>query len=234
VAAPAASCSVTTMGPWMRTLTAVAALLLLASAPASAEESEDNALVQADAKDDDWDGLKKEILDSMPDDPEEESDDNEPDENSAWHITGDYPFLEYNGFLDEDLTRKGPSNLHTGKMNLTQAKEWCAENEKCAAFNHAGEPGEGPFEFFFKEYFLLSVETEDPWTTYQKGDKIEREPEVPEGNETDDEDSELSSEGGITAEQIMEEYGVDMEKFHAENRKYETTPDVGDETPQEL
>ena len=46
------------------------------------EESEDNALVQADAKDDDWGDLKKEILDSMPDDPEEESDD------EALHVHG--------------------------------------------------------------------------------------------------------------------------------------------------
>merc|ERR1712216_583859 len=120
--------------------------------------------------------------------------------------------IEYNGFLDEDLSRP-KLNLHQGTMNLTQAKEWCIENPDCVGFNHRGEPSEGPHEFFFKDYWRLSVDTgdEEPWTSYQKGSQLEEEPVA---NETDDEDAESE----ITAERIMEEYGVDMEKFHKENK----------------
>lgn len=149
--------------------------------------------------DDEWESLKKNIMDSLPDD--EEEDEESTEAPGRWHITGGFPFIEYNGFLAEDELRDPKNmNLHSGKMTLEEAKEWCAAESKCVGFNHAGPAGDGPFEVFFKDYWKLSVETEDDWTSYQKGDPTTDEVEG------EEEPSEPTS---ISAEDVMKEYGVE-------------------------
>jgi len=89
------------------------------------------------------------------------------------------------------------------KMTMTEAKEWCAKEAKCVGFHHKGDPGEGPFEFTFKDHWSLDVEAEDVWTAYQKGEKIVHE------ELTDDE---LPPDPEITAEDIMKVHC--LEKCH--------------------
>jgi len=195
----------------------------LADDESKAEEDSDEMLTHTDEE---WAEMKKDLLDSLPEDAPE--DDNEPDEDARWHITGGYPFIEYEGFLQDDEKRdQSKMNLHKGNMTLTEAKLWCAEKKECVGFNHAGDPGEGPHQVFFKDYWSLSVETEEPWTSYEKGEQLES--EVPPVHDDDD-------HLGITAESIMEEYGVDMEEFHKENAKREFDKDSGNhnETHQQV
>merc|ERR1719183_1655549 len=139
-------------------------------------------------------------MDSLSDDSYEEEEGEQLDEDAQVHIHDDFPFIEYSGHLSRAANGEEDENLHSGKMTMTAAKEWCAKEPKCLGFHHAGDPGEGPFEFFFKEYWHLSVEHEDIWTAYQKGDKIEHEA-VPEG--------ELPS-SEISAEDVMKEFGHEI------------------------
>jgi len=214
------------MAAWTRTLFALTTLLLLGLlAPSRAEEArgghdeEDEKEVElaGDPPEDephneeDWEQLKKNIMDSLPDDEEEKEAEDE-HEHERWHMTQGYPFIEYNGFIpdDESRTMKGESstmNLHTAKMTLTEAKEWCAAKEECMAFNHAGHPEEGPFEMIFKDYWKLSnvesEEAEDAWTSYMKGPKVIDEEEGP---NDDGENPDISSE------EVMKEHGMDVDQ----------------------
>lgn len=231
------------MGPGARTIACLAALLLLAPERTRASDTDDAPAELADDEgkpeeesdemlthtDEEWAQMKKDLLDSLPDDNETEDEGGEPDEDARWHITGGYPFIEYEGFLQDDDKRDASKmNLHKGNMTLTEAKLWCAEKKECVGFNHAGEPSDGPFEVFFKDYWSLSVETEDLWTSYEKGEQLEN--EAPPAADDDGEHLE------ITAESIMEEYGVDMEEFHRENSKREFDKDSGNhnETHQKI
>lgn len=201
----------------MRKFAALAAVLLL-GVHVHAEEDDDEAPVEMaepepedepekTQTDEEWESLKKNIMDSLPDDPEEEDEDHHSAidlENARYHITDGFPFIEYTGFLSEDPGTDGPKkNIHSGTMTLTEAKEWCAAKEECKAMNHAGDAGEGPFEFFFKDYFHLSVEhpSDDPWTSYQKGSKVTQDA-IP--------DHELEPMPEISAEDVMKEYGESL------------------------
>lgn len=115
-----------------------AVLLLLLELPAltwaedaevmSAKDAEDAPETHSDEE---WEQLKKNIMDSLPDDDDEHhEEDDDPDEDARWHITGGYPFIEYNGFLDEDPSREHKNtdgvlntNLHVGTMTLEEAKD---------------------------------------------------------------------------------------------------------------
>jgi len=200
----------------MRKFVALAAVFLLGVHVHAEEEDDEGAVEIAEPAaeeapqtntDEEWESLKKNIMDSLPDDPEEEDEDSDNHhssidfENARYHITDGFPFIEYTGFLDEDATRDATKqNIHSATMTLTEAKEWCAAKEECKAMNHAGDAGEGPFEFFFKDYWHLSVEhpSEDPWTSYQKGSKISQEATP---------DHELEPMPEISAEDVMKEYG---------------------------
>lgn len=207
------------MGAWARTLLlALAAFLLLGRPVLSAaedEEDEEEPELAGDPSehveepppehsDEEWEAVKKNIMDSLPDDEEQEEESTETP--GRWHLTGGFPFIEYSGFLAKDELRDPKKmDLHSGKMTLEDAKEWCAKESKCVGFHHAGPAGDGPFEFTFKDYWKLSVETEDEWTSYQKGDPAIGEVE---GEEEPTEPIDIS------AEDIMKEYGV--EDAHAE------------------
>lgn len=200
----------------MRRLAALVAVFLLGVLVHAEEEDDEAPVEMAEPEpdegpqtntDEEWESLKKNIMDSLPDDPEEDKDSEDHNidfENARYHITDGFPFIEYNGFLDEDATRDATKqNIHSASMTLTEAKEWCAAKEECKAMNHAGDPGEGPFEFFFKDYWHLSVDhpSDDPWTSYQKGSKVSQEA-IP--------DHELEPMPEISAEDVMKEYGESL------------------------
>lgn len=124
-----------------------------------------------------FEALQAEIMSDLSDDKEPSLDGEEDDNaNKRWHVYGGRPFLEYNGFLEEDhasLLEEGhESNIHKATMNMDEAKKFCGESEVCAGFTHAGGPTEGPVEMFFKSTWALSVDGEDTWTSYQKGEKM--------------------------------------------------------------
>lgn len=109
-------------------------------------------------------------------DPEDELDEWEKDaadedDGVRWHVHDGFPFLEYNGFLEEDEGRD--STIHKANVTMDEAKKYCATTPECAAFSHFGAPTEGPVEMIFKDRFAISVDTEDEWTSYQKGDKMQ-------------------------------------------------------------
>lgn len=168
-------------------LLALSAILLLGLLPAcAAEDAEDDApaeMAEAEAEEEppahseeEWKALQKNIMDSLPDDEEDgkgggSGDEEDEDSMKRWHVYKSFPFLEYNGFLEEEEGRN--SNLHTATMTMDEAKEWCGESENCAGFTHTGGPTEGPIEMFFKDRWALSVDGEELWTSYQKGEKMQ-------------------------------------------------------------
>lgn len=200
----------------MLAIWAVLLLLLELPAPTWAEDAEVMSAKDAEDapethSDEEWEQLKKNIMDSLPDDDDEHhEEDDDPDEDARWHITGGYPFIEYDGFLDEDHSREHKNtdgvlntNLHVGTMTLEEAKDWCAKEEACRGFNHAGEAGDGPFEFYFKDYWKLNVDTGEAWTAYMKGEKIVDEALIDESEEDD---------VAITSEDVLKEYGMDVDE----------------------
>jgi len=186
-----------------------------------AEEGDNETESWPDGKsDEEWEAMKKDILDALPEDEEDKEDDDDDEEGREgrqWHITNGFPFIEYTGYLAEDPA-KGHSNstLHTGTdMTMTQAKEWCAAKAECVGFYHQGEASEGPFEkVFFKDFWKLKIhdDDEDGWTAYQKGPPIS------------DDDVEDNHEDGaeekteeLTAESVMKEYGMDEDAEEKKN-----------------
>lgn len=190
------------MGAWARIL-ALWSVFLLSRLHAQDESAVAKEEPESDHTDAEWEELKKNIMDSLPDDEEEEGKEEEEhdgldEDHIRWHITEGYPFIEYHGFLDNDPSKDDASmNLHSGTMTLEEAKTWCAKSEKCVGFDHAGEPGDGPFEFRFKDHWQLNVESEDPWVSYQKGEKL-----------PDEEIASLAEPVSVSAEEVMEEYGM--------------------------
>jgi len=122
-----------------------------------------------------WKTLQENILASFPDD-DEDSPTKVHDEDMsnrglpAMNAAGEkFPFLEYGGHLSER-----DADIHTGKMDLEAAKQWCVDNENCVAFTHIGDPTEEVVEYAFKGKWNLQTDDKhgETWTSYQKGQKM--------------------------------------------------------------
>lgn len=176
------------MAAGARLVTFAVLLLLGVHVPCAAEEADDEPveIAEPDAEEeapthteDEWKELQTRIMESIPDDEPEAGEsshyntDDDEGQMKRWHTYKGYPFLEYNGFIEDAPGQEGPgATIHEATLDMEGAKTWCGENPQCAGFTHAGGPTEEPVEMFFKAHWSLSVETEEPWTSYQKGEKM--------------------------------------------------------------
>lgn len=85
-----------------------------------------------------------------------------------------FAFTAYNGYMEEDPdpSRADPI-LFAKVLALDAARQWCVEHSKCVGFTHLGKPTEEEtVEYFFHDRWVLSVDPDEAWTSYRKGEQI--------------------------------------------------------------